>query len=231
MEINTDLSEREVETKKKAIPEIIIYQLDGIKEHFDENTQIVTDQYRIADDLVEKGDIEAAKTIWRTQIVLLASAYDYFMHEIVRFGLYQMFNDDWEKSEGYKKFPITLSQLDCIKDNPEDDEWFKILITQKYSSDTLMSYDALKDTMNLLNVPLQSVADSAFYQRDSKDKTKDQLKRKLNTFYFRRNHIAHQSDRSHENAEKMDISKCDVENFVSDIFKIVNAIISEIKKI
>ena len=229
MEINVELEERETDTKNKSIPDIIIYQIDDINKHFNENLKLLQDQFPIADHLVANHNIDAAKTIWRTQIVLLASAYDYFMHEIIWFGLFQMFNQDWAKSDGYNELTITLAQLDSIQDNPEDSEWFKKYITDKYSSDTMMSFAALKKTLKLLNIPLKEIADKAFYQRGCTIKTETQLTNKLNAVYYRRNHIAHQSDRSHENAEQMDITKTEVENFVQDIQKIVNAITEKLK--
>lgn len=56
------------------------------------------------------------------------------------------------------------------------------------------------------------------------------MKEKLDELYDRRNHIAHQSDRSERNAERKGISKPQVEKYIEDINKIVFAIIGEIKK-
>lgn len=230
MEINIELSKRQIDIKDKVVPEIIIYQIDEIKTHFDENMKLLLDQFTIADSLTANNNKKAAETIWRTQIVLLASAYDYFMHEITWFGLFQMFKKEWAKSDGYNDLTITFAQLQIIQDNPEDDRWFKELITHKYSSDTMMSFSALKKVLNLLDISISKVADTAFYQKNCRVKTKDQLEYKLNAVYYRRNHIAHQSDRAHENAEQKSITKEEVEAFVSDIIKIVEAIITEIKK-
>ena len=56
------------------------------------------------------------------------------------------------------------------------------------------------------------------------------MKDKLNGLYHRRNRIAHQSDWSERDAERKDISKEHVENYIDDINKIVVAIIEEAKK-
>lgn len=231
MDFTTELAERQIDNKDKNIPEIVIYELREIQKHYDENLELVCAQFFIADELVASGNIKAAETIWRTQVVLLASAYDYFMHEIIWYGLYQMFVGAWGKSEEYMKLTITFQQLEEIQSEPESQEWFKTLITKKYSIDTMMSFDALKKNMKLLNIKIQNIADAAFYERNGTIKTIKQLETKLDAVYYHRNCIAHQSDRLHENAEQKAITKEEVETFVDNIKRIVNAVISEVKRI
>ncbi|MDO4467102.1 MAG: HEPN domain-containing protein [Bacillota bacterium] len=228
--MHLDLEDRKTDTKDKKVPEIIIYEIKDIQSHFEENKKLVLDQFPIADALEAKGNLAGAETIWRSQIVLLASAYDYFMHEIVWFGLFQMYKENWGKTDKYKKLTISLSQLDEILKNPEDDNWFKEYITPLFAKDTMMDYEALKDNLKLIGLEIREVADCAFFQQGCKVKTIDQLKDKLNSLYFRRNRIAHQSNRSHENAETKDISKSEVEQFVLNIDKIVEAILDVMSK-
>ena len=88
----------------------------------------------------------------------------------------------------------------------------------------MMSYDAVKDQLNLLGISIKSVADGAFYESGSDEKTKDKLERRINALYRRRNLIAHQADRQSHNAEREGITREMVDEFVNDIEKIVNAI-------
>lgn len=230
MELNVELQERKVNTKDKKVTEIVVYQLEGVKKHYDENLELILKQFPIADQLLHEGKKEDAETIWRTQIVLLASAFDFFMHEIVWYGLDKIYDGDWSKTEQYQNLSIRLETLQTIIDNLDSKEWFVDYITNKYKTQTLMAFGDVRDHLNLIGVDVPNVADSAFYKKGCTVTPKLQMKEKLDGLYHRRNHIAHQSDRSERNAERKDISKEQVENYIKDINKIVMAIIEEVKK-
>lgn len=71
---------------------------------------------------------------------------------------------------------------------------------------------------------MQEVADAVFYERDSSVKTKDKLKYRLQELYDCRNVIAHQAGRRHSDAQRENISKEMVENYIEDIERIVKKI-------
>ena len=123
IDFNSNL-ERLENVKDKRIPDIVIYQVDSIKQHYDENMELLTKQFPIADQLVMEGKESAAKTIWRTQVVLLASAFDYFMHEIVWYGLDKIYDGVWEQPPQYKNLTITFETLQKIKEDPDNKDWY-----------------------------------------------------------------------------------------------------------
>ena len=43
------------------------------------------------------------KDILRSQVVFLDSAFDFFMHEATKYGMVQIFQGIWEKTEKYMK--------------------------------------------------------------------------------------------------------------------------------
>lgn len=227
MDINLELNEREVERRERIVPEIIIYQVTEIKIHFEENIQLLKNQFQIADELVNNGKASDAETIWRTQVVLLASAFDYFMHEVVWLGLYQMFKGQRTKSDKYNKLTVTMKEPEDFASDPEDEEWFKHYITSLYKSATMMSFGDVKRYLAMVDISITNVANGAFYQVGGTVKTIKQLEEKLNRIYYRRNSIAHQSDRAHEDATQKPITKELVEEFVENVNKIVTAIIDE----
>ena len=92
-----------------------------------------------------------------------------------------------------------------------------------------MSADSVIGQLNLIGVKWQSIADRAFYEQGSTIPTKDKFKSTLNTLFRRRNQIAHQADCLHETGAKIDIEREDVEKYIADIEKIVNAISEEIE--
>lgn len=230
MELNIELLERKVDTKDKKIPQIVIYQLEEIKKHYDENLELIRKQFPIAEKLLEDGNKEAAETIWRTQIVLLASAFDFFMHEIVWYGLDKIYDGEWQKTEQYQNLTIRLEILQKAMENPESKEWFSDYITEKYKKQTLMEFGDVKDHLNLIGVKIEKVAEYAFHERGCMIRPRLRMKQKLNDLYNRRNHIAHQSDRSERNAEQKAISKEQVYFYIEDVNKIVAALIQEVKK-
>lgn len=230
MELDLKLGERKVDTKDKKITKIIIYQVESIKKHYDENMELINKQFPIAEQLLLEGNVDAAKTIWRTQIVLLSSAFDYFMHEIVWYGLDKIYDGDWDSTEQYANLSIRLGMLKTVIQDLDNKEWFVDFITEKYKKQTLMSYGDVKDHLNLIGISVKAVADDAFYKRGCKTPTNKQMKTKLEKLYSRRNQIAHQSDRSERNAEREDITREQVDNFIKDVDKIVTSLIKEIKE-
>ncbi|MBO5337814.1 MAG: hypothetical protein J6A94_11885 [Lachnospiraceae bacterium] len=230
MEQNFELSERKVDIQDKRIADIIIYQLDAIKGHYDENLELITKQFPIAEQLKQEGNVEAAETIWRTQIVLLSSAFDFFMHEIVWYGLDKIYDGDWPQTEQYKNLSIRLETLQTIMEDLDSKTWFADYITEKYKTQTIMIFGDVRDHLNLIGVSVDNVAKEAFYQQGCSVKPKDQMKQKLDGLYSRRNRIAHQTDRSERDAERQAISDGQVITFIEDVNKIVVAIMGEKRK-
>lgn len=105
--------------------------------------------------------------------------------------------------------------------------WFLEYMNNYYRAITMVSYESVKDQFNLLGINLAPVADGAFYQSGGTENTKDKFKRRLNELFSRRNIIAHQSDRTHTDAQVNIITKEIVQNFICDIEKIVSSIDAE----
>lgn len=223
-ERNLELDPRREDTRDKVPSIIVKFELDDIKNHFDENIQYVRSQFNIATELLQNEKEEDAKNIWRSQIVFLESAFDFYLHELTKFGLMEMFVGSWEKTEKYSNLRVKMSVVDRALNAREDSDWFLEFANEFYKELTLVSYESVKDQMNLLGLSLQNIADAAFYEEGSSVKTKDKLKYCLEGLYRRRNVIAHQSGRCHANAKREEITKEEVEAYIADIEKIVEKI-------
>lgn len=225
-ERNLDLMPRPEETREKnnSVSHITRFQLSEIEEHFDENLQYIHAQFDIADELLQNNRIEEARNIWSSQIVFLESAFDFYLHEITKFGLSEMFAGNWEKTEKYNNLSVRMSVVDKALNAREDTEWFLEYVNGFYREITLVSYKSVKDQMNLLGLELQEIADAVFYEMGSEIKTKDKLENCLEELYHRRNIIAHQSGRRHTDAHREEISKDTVEEYIEKIEKIVKKI-------
>jgi hypothetical protein len=184
--------------------------------------------FSVVDYLIENENEDQAKDIMRAQIVFLVGALDFFMHEITKFGLRKIFNDEWEQTKKYSHINVPMSILNEALISGEDSDWFLEFVNQQYSTVTIVSYESVKDQLNLLGLNIQALADDVFYDLNSRERTSDKLKNRLNGLFNRRNLIAHQLDRKHANAEKLDIDRCLVEEFINDVNNIVEAISKQV---
>ncbi|MDE7200463.1 MAG: hypothetical protein K2O91_00815 [Lachnospiraceae bacterium] len=229
-ERNLDLMSRNENTRDKFHTEVIQFDLDQILQHFIETVDMIKLQFHIANELIASEKRTEGENIWRAQIVFLASAFDFYMHEITKYGLCKIYDEKWEKTDKYKNIQISMERIEIALKSGGDVDWFLEYINHYYQVITMVSFDSVKDQFNLLGIDLAAVADGAFYQRDGEEKTKDKLKRRLNELFNRRNIIAHQTDRKHTNAQIMSIEEGIVQDYISDIEKIVKSIDTEIRK-
>lgn len=211
-------------TREKRPVQVIIFSLEDIKCHFEENMEHIEQQYNVAQILIDDGKIEAGENIWRSQIIFLESAMDFYLHEVTKYGLWKIFKAEWPKTAKYNNLGVKMPFLEKAIENSDDRSWFNDYANMEFSRVPMMSYDVVKDQLNLLGIEIREVADKAFYCQGSEEKTMDKLKRRISELYNRRNLIAHQFDRKAHNAEREQISKTDVESFVEDVRKIVEAI-------
>lgn len=229
MEKDFSYDSRKENTRSIDSHPVISFELSEIKEHFSDTLSAINRRYRTANYYRLIGCDRDANYIWQSQIVFLESAFDFFMHEMTKYGLCKIFDGCWHETEKYRHIMVDLETTTKALSNPEDVKWFLEYINQYYRKDTFTSYESVKDQLNLLGLNMQAVADTAFYQREATEKTIDKMKRRLNELYSRRNIIAHQSNRWHEDAVEHSIDETIVRNFVDDIKKIVDAICDECK--
>lgn len=229
-ERNLELTPRSIGTRDRRPNRTIQFELSAITNRFASNLLSIKSQFELAEQLKAGGNIQY-KDILRSQIVFLDSAFDFFMHEVTKYGMVQIFQGVWEKTERYNNFTIRLGEISDVLQNPEQENWFLDIVNDSYAEDTFMSADAVIGQLNLIGVKWQSVADRAFYEQGSTTPTKDKFKHTLNSLFRRRNQIAHQADCLHETGAKINIERGDVETYIDDIEKIVTAISEEIENV
>lgn len=223
------LKGRDEGVREKRVLQVVEFELDSIMQYFNENIVSIKDKFVVAN-MIFQEDEDASRDIWRSQIVFLESALDYYMHCITKYGMNKMFKGEWGKTEKYNNFMVPLRKVEHAMKNIEDTTWFCELVNDVYANDTFMEANSIKNQLNLIGIDIQKVARAAFYDRGSTEKPLDKLKRIINTLFSRRNLIAHQSDRFHENGEKQDIDGNEVQRYIDDVIKIVTSIHEEIKK-
>ena len=225
---NFGLSPSKEGIRPKAIPKVTKFNIEEIFEHFSEALKAIWAQLDIADELCKQDKATEAEYIWRSQVVFLASALDFYMHELTKLGLCEIYETNWDKPDQYNKIKIRLSikSLETALKEKGDVDRFRECINDSFKTETMISNDRIADQLSLLRIDYQKVAYEVFPQKDSEEA----LKRRLDGLWYRRNEIAHQTDRTHFNARLQRISKGDVRKFVEDVEKLVTAINDEAKE-
>ena len=217
------LAKRKINTREAK--HIEVFSLDEIKKHFNASEALIEKQSQLADNLMVSGKIEEAKDVLRSQIVFIDSAFDFYMHELLKLGIINLFHGDWTpKTEKYQNLKLDMKTLEAAISDEWSDNWLKEWIHRTYADQSLMSYEAFTGVCNLLGLSIKDIADQAFYDTNSRIPTKDKLRDKIDSLFKRRNQIAHQSDRKHENASREDITTEYVQDKLDDMKKIIEAV-------
>lgn len=201
---------------------VIHFPLDEIKTHFDENISSIIDQFTVSDILSSENRIEEAKTVLRSQIVLLEGVLDFYIHELSKFALFQMFIGSWDQTEKYKTLQVPMKDVSVGLTSHDSDEWFFEFLNRRFCNDVFLSADSMNDQLNLIGVPFNTVMHTAFAKPDEQ-KSRKYGRTIVSELFNRRNQIAHQMDRDHATAVQADIDKQYVQDCISNVTKMVNA--------
>ena len=209
---------------KKVIEPVIQFPLVEIRERFDKTILDIENQFDLAALLIEEEKVDSAKEIYRSQIVFLESALDFYIHEISKYGVISIFTKRWSKTEKYNNFKIPMSVFETGIRNPESTSWLAEYLNSRFSVEVYLSSESMKDQLNMLGLCFHSIMETAFPIPSNPDEPYKEGKIIVKELFERRNQIAHQSDRKHATAERNDISKEYVQKCISDVKKLVEAI-------
>ena len=214
-----------VEDTRDAHPVLVPIQFSllEIKQHYIESMDEVKAQFDVADELNSNSNEIACKMIWRSQVVLAEGLLDFYIHEISKYCLVRMFSGTWPKTEKYKSFQIPMEKVENAIAALESNDWFFEYLNKRFSRDVFLSYESMRDQLNLIGIQFNQVMAKAFHSKNEQEAIRTG-KETIAMLFQRRNEIAHQNDRSHASAEQTDITKEFVENYISKIESIANAI-------
>lgn len=233
MKSNINLASRNENTREYQ--QVEIFDIEEINFHFDENMRIILYYFNVADMMsdLEYLDTDFINEIYRTQIMLIDSTMDFYFHEIVKLAVLNIYNGIWvfEVNKFYDKLNFTMSDLEKARRNPDDDEWLKLWVNNKFSTETMMSFSYFKDVCALVGADVSKIAKDNFYKRGDSQKVKDKLKEFLDRLYNRRNLITHQTDRRFCNAERVNVSREEVMYYIEHVIGIVYSLSRHIKQI
>lgn len=201
----------------------IQFSLTEIKQHFENILEAIKKQYEVADSLNNSGDVDGCKIIWRSQVVLAEGLLDFYIHEMSKFCLFRMFTGEWASSEKYTSFTVPMGKVEEALSAAESKDWFFSYLNDRFSRDVFLSQESMREQLNLIGIEFVATMVKAF-PRDKEETSKKDGAKIVAELFQRRNIIAHQNDRSHASAEQNDITKEFVEDYISKIEAIVNAI-------
>ena len=139
----------------------------------------------------------------------------------------QIYEGIWEETIKYNNIEVKMKTVSKLIKEPENTNWFIEFINSKYANVTMMRWKSIQIQLELIGLDAKSIAKRAFEEEGSNQASENKLKIRLNELFNRRNSIAHQFDRQHSNAEKIEISRAIVEGFIEDIKKIIYAVHEE----
>lgn len=133
----------------------------SILKHFDESMVLVREKFDVADQLLTDGDVEGCKYIWRTQVVFVEGFLDYYLHEISKYCLYQMYCGNWDRSERFGNMMVPISGVDRAVSS-SNGEWYFEFLNERFSKDVFLSKESMKDQLNLIGVGFTEVMEKFF---------------------------------------------------------------------
>lgn len=223
---NLSLDERKEGTK--ASRSVVVFDIDDIDRHFQESIALIQKQLEHIDDIAIL-DACIAEEVLRAQIVALDSAFDFYLHEIIKLGIVEMYRGTWivSPTEKYRNLLFRMSVLEKAIAEQKGSGWLKKWIDDEYVKGTYMSFSSFKEVCNLIGIKVKDIS-NVFYQRGCQQKTTEQLQNALDKLFRHRNRIAHQSDRKSGNAVRHTIAKEDVEKYIHNIRRIVAGMTAQI---
>lgn len=224
--INTPTRTENVRDKRQT-GTALCFTLGEVKGHFTQNLSAIRAQSAVAEEMLARGDRAEAEFIWRTQILYLESALDYYMHELTNYGMVQMFARRWPRTSDYARIKLEIGAIDAGVASPGSAEWLVEYVGEVFGRDTLTNYPRIKDQADLLGLDITSIMRTAFPAPKNAKKRSNPVgygAEILSELCTRRNRIAHQTDRDPKNARQTAISGKYVTDSIGHIERLVNAL-------
>lgn len=214
----------DVRDKQSIIHTIVMFSPEEIKNHFDDSVAEIKKQFETAKYLADAGDIIGCENIWRSQVIFIESAFDYYLHEISKCGFFNILNGKWDKTDKYDSFLIPMSEVERLIKNPESSNEISEFIISRFSREVYLSFESMRNQLNMLGIPFVEGMEKAFPKPTDKSVEYREGKDIVKDLFTRRNHIAHQLDKNHYDGAKEPISKAFVLKCIDEVDAIVSSI-------
>ncbi len=127
--------------------------------------------------------------LYRAAIVLGVSAFDFFIHEVVRLGMLEVHRGSRVCTPAYLAFKIPISATQIALSDNTKDEWLEYAVLETHSWQTFQAPDKIADAIRLISEVKLWNCVGVELNEDPK-----QVKANLIAIVERRNKIAHEAD-------------------------------------
>ena len=200
--------------KKKVV--IRNEQEKHILKQFNSSIEVVRQKDEIIQFLSAHG--QSTLEIRQSQIILLMSALDLYIHDIVKYCIIQKFNGNQTKTKQYKELLIPMQSVELAIQNPESSDWLDEVITNINQYKSFTSYGQIKNQLEA--VGLKSKKFNELVLKTESDFGVSDLIEKLRSL---RNRLAHQ-DQESINSLGSELTEEKINQYIGFIYQLVQDI-------
>lgn len=200
--------------KKKVV--ITNEQEKHILKQFNSSIEVVRQKDEIIQFLSAHG--QSILEIRQSQIILLMSALDLYIHDIVKYCIIQKFNGNQTKTKQYKELLIPMQSVELAIQNPESLDWLDEVITSINQYKSFTSYGKIKNQLEA--VGLKSKKFNELVLKTESDFGVSDLIEKLRSL---RNRLAHQ-DQESINSLESELTEEKINQYIGFIYQLVQDI-------
>ena len=160
--------------------------------------------------------------ILRAEYVLLVSAFDYYIHDLVREGMLEIFDGKNKSNPDYDKFHISLKSVNLLLSNKDMLTRRQLLDNEIRKINSKHSYQAPGNVERALSL----ISFKSVWKNISIDlkMDKEDIVKELGLIVHRRNKIAHEADINPLTNDKTSIDKKTINDVRDFLVKLVRAI-------
>ena len=200
--------------KKKVV--IRNEQEKHILKQFNSSIEVVRQKDEIIQFLSAHG--QSTLEIRQSQIILLMSALDLYIHDIVKYCIIQKFNGNQTKTKQYKELLIPMQSVELAIQNPESSDWLDEVITSINQYKSFTSYGKIKNQLEAVGI--KSKKFSELVLKTESDFGVSDLIEKLRSL---RNRLAHQ-DQESINSLESELTEEKINQYIGFIYQLVQDI-------
>lgn len=188
------------------------------------NEKNVRELHALHQFLVEKLPAVDLSDILRSEYVLIVSAFDAYIHDIVRQGMLEIFKGSDPSNDKYDNYMVPMSfyqQLSSCATEAERIDLFDGLLKKQLSKDSYQAPRSVDYALQLIDIRSVWTSLAPIMGYTNAQDVSNQLALIVN----RRNIIAHESDiKTLTGIEKNEITRGDVESVIDFITRLVRGI-------
>lgn len=199
------------------------FNLDAIWDHF---TEELDKTKKLAEEACQ-SDGSRLRALLHMQVTQLTSILDFYMHELGRYVMVQIFMGCWPRNKQYqsKRYDFFVPEIEgIILSGRQEEDTFRDFIGLKENAQSYIQPGKIQKLFEVLDISYQSVCDQTGYGAHTCTCI-------LQDFGDVRNIVVHQTGRSAHTAKPINITQQTIDNYTRFLEKFVGAIHETAKRI